>query len=126
MEKTVQDFLNELCRMIASIDEDVQSCHSDPHIHVLLPNVQDQNDLCSLMSNEKYKALCIRLARHAATTMAFQMLVLFDERRELGHTRVSPRLHFVVGTKDQCPPNHLHELLGEAMQDLGMDTDKWW
>jgi len=128
MDEPIKEFLTEVCDILRNInDDDIESYDSDPaHLASLFPNKEDQDRFLSLMADDRQRSICIRLTRHAATAVAFHILVLFDERKELGKTGAWPKLSLVVDNKEMAPPTHLHELLGEAMQDLGMDTDEWW
>lgn len=125
MEPAVRDFLAQLCESIEGISQDVERW-TEGDTSPLLLTEQDEGALRELLQDGQRGRLCLRLARHAATAAVFNMLVLFDEQRRLGVTGAAAKLSLMVGDMETAPPSYLHELLGDVMHDLGMETDEWW
>jgi len=127
MTDLVTELLKEVAGIVRGVGMDVSSMNHDMNgLFVLLPNEDDQLKLRTIMADEHSRRLLIRIARHAATAVAFHMLVLLDERRELGSTSAKPKLVIVLNGTAIEPSSDLHERLGEVMGTLGMDTDEWW
>jgi hypothetical protein len=127
MDQSVRDFLEELCEMLKRLDEATQSLCDDPDgLEYCCPNEEDRRQLLALLRDVDARKVLIRLTRQAATAAVFHVLVLLDERKELGQTKVRPSLKLYVNDSEVPCPNYLHELLGDAMLGLGMDTYDWW
>lgn len=120
-------FLHEIGRIAIGIDAEFSDEDLKRALLAwLFPNENDERIASQLLNEQKYQKIIVRMIRHASSAMAFHILTLVDERKELGEWPIRPKLVFMQDREEVDAPNNLHELLGDAMSDMEMDTNDWW
>lgn len=126
IDQDIDAFLRELCNTMKhyhdgyEADGRGESQTNPPH----LSEFRQQH--MHILRDDAQRAMVLAFVRRAMTAVTFHMLVLMDERKELGPNRVSPKLTLMRDGKELPYCNYLHELLGDVMHDMGMDLNEWW
>lgn len=123
MDDTTRDFLEEVCSTMKYYHDGLSNAGHDKRGREMMFSKEFLEENEHILVDDQRREEIQRFVRHAISSMVFHMLVLFDERKECGSTKVEPHLKLVrEGVEVPCP-NHLHELVGDVMNDMGMD---WW
>lgn len=128
MDQPVHDFLLELCTMMRRREELLEhsvNLSAAPEDRLFF-EPEAHARAAAFLADSNARVECQRFVRTSVLQLVFNLLVLFDEGRELGPSRVRPRISLsFAGAPVDCP-THLHELLGAVMSEVGMDTDEWF
>lgn len=123
---TTRDVLQELCQSIKSFHDTLASSgRGEIALELALPRAF-REQYAHIIQDEAKREEILPFVRLALTSAVFNMLVLFDEHKELGDTKVQPHLKLMRDGVEVPCPNYLHELFGDVMHDMGMDLYEWW
>jgi hypothetical protein len=126
MSDTTRDFLRELCEIVKSYHDGLANIGRDAHsLEMALPRAF-REQYAHIIQDDAKRAEILPFVRLALTSAVFHTLVLLDEHKELGQTKVQPYLKLYRNDSEVPCPNYLHELFGDVMHDIGMDLYEWW
>lgn len=125
MDDTTHDFLEELCSTMKSYDDWLSEAGRDKRKREMMFAKEFLEENEHILVDDQRREEIQRFVRHALSSMVFNMLVLFDERKECGSTKVRPRIKLMRDGVEVPCPNYLHELIGYLMIDAGMDMYEW-